>query len=333
MNQTSQMVQVAQELNDFDCWYSQLFPNSILESWVVKNTNWVNNTVVAGHFKVSSEKFLKDRGLNLDYEAKLNHYDLVVYCSELIRNKRLMKNKTVWVQEGMTDKFTWVSKLIKASRIIPPYLTLDTSLNGSCNFCDIYCVGSNGYKDLFSQRGTDKSKIIVTGIPNFDNARNYLNNNFPHKGYVLVATTDMRETFRKDDRIGFIGKAVNIANGRPLIFKLHPNENRERAEAEIITHAPKGTLVFQQGSTNEMIANCDELITQYSTVVYVGIALNKKVHSYFDVDELMNLAPIQNSGASARNIAYICRNFVEFEGRKQDFIHSFHYNPQIQEYA
>ncbi|WP_198175186.1 hypothetical protein [Spirosoma telluris] len=89
----------------------------------------------------------------------------------------------------------------------------------------------------------------------------------------MVATSDIRETFRIDDRPAFIRKAVEQAKGRQLLFKLHPNEILERAEAEIRQHAPADTLVFQQGNTNEMIANCSELITQYSTVVYVGMAL------------------------------------------------------------
>ena len=54
-----------------------------------------------------------------------------------------------------------------------------------------------------------------------------------------------------------------------------------------------------------MIANCDVLITRYSTVVYVGLALGKEVHSDFDVNELKRLLPIQNSGRSAFNIAHV----------------------------
>jgi hypothetical protein len=52
-----------------------------------------------------------------------------------------------------------------------------------------------------------------------------------------------------------------------------------------------------------MIANCDVLITKYSSVVYVGLALGKEVHSYFNLDELKKLLPIQNNGASAGKIA------------------------------
>ena len=78
-----------------------------------------------------------------------------------------------------------------------------------------------------------------------------------------------------------------------------------------------------------MIANCDEFITQYSSSVYVGMALGKKVHSYFDMDELKAQMPIQNEGKSAQNIAKVCRDFLAFEGGKADFMKT--YEPQITE--
>ena len=143
----------------------------------------------------------------------------------------------------------------------------------------------------------------------------------------MAATSDMRETYRRDDRIDFIKECVKIADGRRLLFKLHPNEEIDRALPEIKHNTPEGTLIYWGGNTNEMIANCIELITQYSTVVYTGIALGKKVHSYFDVEELKRLTPIQNNGTSAKNIAHIVRNFVEFEGKKEDFAKQFQYEP------
>ncbi len=82
-----------------------------------------------------------------------------------------------------------------------------------------------------------------------------------------------------------------------------------------------------------MIANCSELITQYSTVVYTGIALGKKVHSYFDVEELKRLAPIQNGGTSAKNIAQVCSSYIEFEGRKEEFLAKFTLQPENVSYA
>lgn len=69
-----------------------------------------------------------------------------------------------------------------------------------------------------------------------------------------------------------------------------------------------------------MVANCQELITQYSTLVYVGIGLGKKVHSYFDLNELYRLMPDQNGGTSARNIAAICKGYMEFEGCGKEYL-------------
>ena len=101
----------------------------------------------------------------------------------------------------------------------------------------------------------------MTGIPNFDNAATNLDNNFPHRNYVLVATSSLRETFGFDNRAEFIQRTLKIAAGRKIIYKLHPNENVKRATAEIHRFAPDA-LVYTEGNTNHMIANCDVLITQ-----------------------------------------------------------------------
>jgi hypothetical protein len=62
-----------------------------------------------------------------------------------------------------------------------------------------------------------------------------------------------------------------------------------------------------------MIANCDVLITQYSTVVYIGLALGKEVYSYFDIEMLKELVPIQNGATSGKNIARVCRRLLQEE--------------------
>ena len=310
MNQTSQMHQVAARLPEYDCWFSQVFTDSALLNFLIKNTSLADGTALAGQFKANSEAYLNNHGLQIDYAAKKNQYDLVVYCSDLMIPQRMRGYYTIWVQEGMIDKYTVFSKLVKLLRL-PPFFSGNTSLNGSTNICDVYCAASEGYKQYIAGKGTDLSKIIVTGIPNYDDLTRFRNNNFPHRDYVMVATTDFRETYRFENRPAFIKEAVEIANGRPMLFKLHPNEKFERAEREIRKYAPAGTLIYHKGNTNEMIANCCELITQYSTVVYTGIALGKKVHSWFDVKKLEQLTPIQNDGRSAKAIADISRSYLE----------------------
>ncbi|MFD2574109.1 hypothetical protein ACFSUS_25965 [Spirosoma soli] len=327
VNQTSQMHQISAQLADeYDCWFSQFYADAKLINWGVRQ-GWLDHTILAGKFRTDAESYLRTNQLKIDYRAQQNKYDLAVVCTDLIVPSAIRATRSIWVQEGMIDEVTWLTKAVKALGL-PRYFSVGTSLNGSSNLCNVYCTASEGYKSFFAKMGTDAQKIFVTGIPNFDNVRQFLRNDFPHRDYVMVATSDIRETFRSEDRPAFIKRAVEMANGRQLLFKLHPNEVWERAEAEIRAIAPADTLIFQQGNTNEMIANCAELITQYSTVVYVGMALGKPVSSYFDLDELRRLTPIQNGGTSAATIARICRDFLKFDGQREDFVKSYQYEPQ-----
>ena len=59
-----------------------------------------------------------------------------------------------------------------------------------------------------------------------------------------------------------------------------------------------------------MIANCDVLITGFSSTAFVGVALGKETYSDFDIDELRRLMPLQNDSA-ALNIANVCRRVLE----------------------
>jgi hypothetical protein len=323
-NQTLQMHLISKLLdNEFDCYFTQIFANHPLFKPIAKS-GLIDGTVLTGESKRKADKYLADNNLKNDYSCEVynNTYDLAVVCSDMLLPRVLNNTKKIWVQEGMVDPYNLIAKITKALGL-PRYWAMSTALNGSSNVCDIYCTASEGYKNYFTKMGTENKKIVVTGIPNFDNLQEHLNNDFPHKDYVLVATTDIRETYRFENRPAFIRKAVKIANGRPLIFKLHPNEKKERAIAEIRKHASADTLIFTDGNTNNMIANCCELITQYSTVVYVGIILGKKVHSYFDVDELHKLTPIQNNGTSAKKIAEICRRFIDFKGTGIEFLKQY----------
>ena len=195
-------------------------------------------------------------------------------------------------------------------RFLPLWLAA-TAATGLSDVYRRFCVASEGYREFFIRRGARADKIVVTGIPNFDDCGRYRANNFPHRHYVLVCTSPLREAFRSEDRKAFIRKAVEIADGRRLIFKLHPAENVERATREIARYAP-GATVFTTGSAEEMIANCDVLVTRYSSTAFVGLALGKETHSDFDMDELRRLMPLQN-GTAALNIANVCRRVLDEE--------------------
>jgi hypothetical protein len=207
----------------------------------------------------------------------------------------------------MTDPETFAYHLVRKANL--PLWVASTSTTGLSLKYDRFCVASDGYRDFFAAKGVPRAWIEVTGIPNFDDCASYLENDFPHRGHVLVATSDTRETFKRDDRRALVDRALAIANGRPLVFKLHPNENHERSTREIRAWAP-GALVFKSGNVNPMIANCEVLITQFSSCVFVGLALGKECHSNFDIGELKKLVPLQNGGTSAANIAAVCEGLL-----------------------
>lgn len=79
--------------------------------------------------------------------------------------------------------------------------------------------------------------------------------------YVLVATSNAWETFKWDNRPRFLRRAMEIAAGRPVVFKLHAAENRRRAIKEIRQFAPEAPI-FTEGDIHPMIANCQVLIAQ-----------------------------------------------------------------------
>ncbi|MGH8533607.1 MAG: hypothetical protein ACREV1_12975 [Gammaproteobacteria bacterium] len=293
--------QVARQLPQFEAYFTPYYCDGFIK--LVCRTGLLDFTVMGGQFLQQTLKYLETHRLALDIEGGHGPYDLVVTCSDLIVPRNLLGTKLVLVQEGMTDPETLAFHLVKVLKL--PRWIAHTAATGLSDLYDIFCVASDGYRDLFIRKGVRPDKIRVTGIPNFDDCASFLRNDFPYRDYVLVATSDRRETYNYENRRRFIYKANGIAAGRQIIFKFHPNENAERARREVERYSP-GALSFSDGNTDHMIANCKALITRFSSVVYVAAALAKEVHCDLPANEVKRLLPIQNGGRSAANIANEC---------------------------
>lgn len=307
LNQTTMMHKIALCLPEFNCFFTPFYVEGILQA--VHKTGLLDHSILGGKHFQATQEYLERENLIVDKGGRKEEYDLVVTCTDLIVQSNIRDKRLLLVQEGITlpeDYSLWLVKNLK----LPRYLA-NTAATGLSDSYDKFCVASNGYRDLFIHNGVKPEKIVVTGIPNFDNAQEALKNDLPIRNYVLVATSSLRETGKFDDRIGFLKKARKIAAGGKIIFKLHPNENIQRAENEILSLLPD-SIIIKEGNTNHLVANCDVLITQVSSVVFTGIALNKKVYSDIDLELLYRLAPIQNNGTSAEEIAKVCRQLVEY---------------------
>ena len=269
----------------------------------------VEYTILGGTVKRNALNYIQENNLKLDYRGKNDDYDLVLISQDITFPSNLKKFKTILVQEGMTDPPDW---RYHVTRFLHLYRwCASTSMTGLSHQYDYFCVASEGFGDQFIERGINPNKIRVTGIPNFDNIINEMKElKFEHKNFVLVATSDIRETLKYENRKKLIEYAVKIANGRKLIFKLHPNENVKKRIAEIKKYAPDA-LVYHGVSIDPMLANCDVFITKYSSTIFPAFVLGKEVHCAFDNEELRKLVPIQNNGTSAKNIAEVAKELLE----------------------
>jgi hypothetical protein len=306
MNQTTQMHQISKHLSDYEQAFSPYYSHGFDE--ILRRLGLIEFTIAGNKVVGRCGTYLRHHGLLIDYQGKKGPYDLVVTCSDVYLQRNIRDNRIVLVQEGITDPESIMFHLVKRFRFLPRWMA-NTAATGLSDAYRAFCVASEGYRDFFIRKGANPEKIVVTGIPNFDNCRQYCTNDFPYRHYVLACTSGQRELLQREDRVAFIRRAVAIAGGRQLIFPLHQIENVERATREIKAHAP-GAMVFATGSAEEMIANCDVLITGFSSTAFVGVALGKETFSDFDIDELRRLMPLQNDSA-ALNIANVCRRVLE----------------------
>ncbi len=306
MNITTQMQQIANELPEYDKFFTPFYADGFIK--LLNKLKLVEFTIIGDKRSGECHRYLESQNLTIDYGGNQHEYDLVVTCSDLVVQKNIENRRRIVVQEGITDPEKFSFHLVKNVKFLPKWFA-GTAANGISNNFDYYCVAGDGYRELFIKKGVKPEKIRVTGIPNFDDCQKYHDNDFPHHGYVLVCTSDLREKYRYENRKKFIKHALDIAKGRQLIFKLHPNEKFAKRTAEIKRLAPDA-LVFTSGSAEEMIANSEALITSYSSTIYVGLALGKEVYSVLDMDELRQLTPIQN-GCAARHIADVCREVID----------------------
>jgi len=308
LNQTMMMHQISTHLRDYDVYFTPYFADGFLR--ILAKNGFLDRSILGwgSKFRAETLQFLNAHACELDCEGSKYSYDLVLTCSDLIVPRSIRNKKIVLVQEGMTDPENWTFHLVKNLKL-PGWLAFNTSVTGLSDQYMRFCVASDGYRDLFIKKGVKPEKIVVTGIPNFDHAESYLDNKFPYRNYVLLATSDMRETLRFEDRRKTILNAIDIAAGKPIIFKLHPNENHQRAILEIREIVPDA-VIFTEGNAHHMVANCDVLITKYSSIVYTAIALGKAIYADADLEQLRKLAPLQNSGSSAGRIAEVCSELV-----------------------
>jgi hypothetical protein len=308
-NHTTTMHTIANALTDCELAFTPYYCDDWSALDVLRRAHLLEFVALGHDFRRKCLAYLESHNLAIDLGGARGGYDLVVTCSDLIVPSNIAGVPLVGVQEGMIDpKHFWWRMMEQFPWLPLPRWTAGTACTGLSHAYDRYCLASEGYRKDFTDRGARADRLVVTGLPNFDNFAGYVRPGHWIEGCVLACTSDGRETFRRDDRKRFIRWALEIAGERPLAFKFHPNERMERAVAEVRHWAPRARALTS-GSGEELAANCHTLVTEWSTLAYVGLALGKPTYSYRDLAAHRALLPVQH-GRAARNIAAVCRDVL-----------------------
>lgn len=306
LTQTRAMLEIGEQLAEHHCYYTPFYCDGHLLR--ASQKGWLDFTAVAGPLRERTIRHLREAGVAIDDRGEGRDYDLVVTCTDLIIQQNVKGKRIVLVQEGLTEPEGLLYLMVRYLGV--PRVFANTAAFGLSDAYEVFCVASEGARELFRRKGVRPEKMIVTGIPNFDDMSRYLDNDFPHRDYVLVCTSNARETFKRDNRMRFLRRSIAIAAGRPILFKLHPAERHDRAIREIRSLVAD-PLILRDGNCEHMIANAAAVVAQYSTVAFTAAALGKEVHSYIDPETLKQILPLQNGGRSAGHIADVCRGCLE----------------------
>src|SRR5262249_19998606 len=177
-NHTTMMHAIGRELAaDCDCVYTPYYcdDNSVLD-WM-RRFGLLEFVALGHEFRRRCLTYLASHELAIDLGGKRGGYDLVVTCSDLIVPANVSA-PLVGVQEGMIDpQLFWWKVMQKFPRLELPRWAAGTACTGLSHAYDAYCVASDGYRRDFIERGARADKIVVTGLPNFDDYKRYIQPN------------------------------------------------------------------------------------------------------------------------------------------------------------
>src|SRR5215471_10835398 len=192
LNQTKAMMAIGDELADHNCYYTPFYCDGHLLR--ASQRGQLDFTVLAGPLRERSFNYLRRAEVPIDDRGEARSYDLIVTCTDLILQDNIEGKRIVLVQEGLTEREGFLYWLVKHVGV--PRAFANTAAFGLSDGYEVFCVASPGARDLFCAKGVRSDKMVVTGIPNFDRVAAYLNNDFPYRDFVLVCTSNARETFK-----------------------------------------------------------------------------------------------------------------------------------------
>jgi hypothetical protein len=174
LNQTMMMHQISVRLAEFNCYFTPFYADGVIG--LAAKTGLADFSILGGRHRRATEDYLRQHDLSVDFEGKKHAYDVVLTGTDLIIQNNIRGKRLLLVQEGMTEEEDFLYFLVRNLKF--PRFLANTAATGLSDAYDVFCVASRGYRDLFIRKGVNPDKIVVTGIPNYDNIVQYKKKRF-----------------------------------------------------------------------------------------------------------------------------------------------------------
>ena len=317
LNQTTMMHTIGEELSRrHECAYTPFYADAPLR--LLKPVGLLDHTILAGRFRRVTEEYLRDHGLTVDDAGRRGGYDLVLTCSDLVVPKNLRRQPLVLVQEGMTDPETVVYHLVRKLNL--PRWIASTSTTGLSLAYDRFCVACDGYRHFFERKGVPPERLVVTGIPNFDDCRRFLTNDFPHRGYVLVCTSDAPRDLQARRPAAFLERRADRSRpgGRSSSSSTRTRTGpARRAEIERVGARRRRLHRSEREPHDRQLRRARSRSTPRPS----SSSASPSARSATPTSTLASCGgccPLQNGGRPPRNIAAVCREVLAQAGARRE---------------
>src|SRR5262245_45518468 len=168
LNQTTQMHQIAEQLPEYAHAFTPYYCDGLLE--LARRARLLEFTILGYKLQARCLAYLERHGLPLDPGGSAGPYDLVITCSDLVVPRNTRRTPLVVVQEGILDPAGLGFRLARRWPFLPLWIA-GTATTGLSRAYLRFCVASEGYRELFVANGAPAERVVVTGIPNFDDCR------------------------------------------------------------------------------------------------------------------------------------------------------------------
>ena len=272
-----------------------------------------------------TELFFNDNNLNILKTYLGSFFESSVPTDISDKDKKFMKRGRFFIYKFLfliktQKKIGWAFfKILKYFFIlIKAHITVYRDMHDPKFACDIHFVETEKLVKKLIKKGYDKNKLIVTGIPMYDESSTQIKELEKKrikstKKNILFLTHAMYEhgMWTKEQRNSLIKKIVTELskkeNNYNLTIKIHPSSEQLNDYETIVHKIDKSIEIFQQGDILEYIVNADVIITYSgaSSLVY-ALMSNKPII-------ICNFYDLRDDIFIDGNVAVSCKNEKEIK--------------------